>query len=98
MENSTNEHGNLTHCKGTLNATENEDFLLLPKSETIDVILNSSSCTQQFTYCEKSAKTPKDMFDKKFELNDVHIGSDFNDKMLLMPSDQKNATVFIKID
>lgn len=38
------------------------------------------------------------MFDKKFELNDVHIGSDFNDKMLLMPSDQKNATVFIKID
>lgn len=66
-----------------------------PKAETIDMLLDTSG-TQQFNFCDKTTKTPKDIFDKRFELTDLHINSEFNDKVI--PSDHKNATVFIKID
>ena len=87
----------MTNCPTTLNITENEEYHANhhQKAETIDVLFDPS-CSQQFNVYEKTTKTPKDIFGKRFELADLHVNSDFNEKVL--PSDQKNATVFIKID
>ena len=97
MENSsTIEQGIMTNCPATLNITENEEYHAdRQKAETIDVLFDPS-CSRQFNVYEKTTKTPKDAFEKRFELADLHVNSDFNEKVL--PSDQKNATVFIKID